>query len=297
MATAFLILAHHAPDQLARLVAALPAGAPVFIHFDARARAEHYERARRLLGMRENVTFVTRHRCRWGDVGIVEGTFELIRAALGQGAPFDYAALLSGQDYPIKSNAQLGEFLERNRGAEFIESFPLLRPNRWSGHGGNFDAKARALGRFLRVGGRVLRMGTRALPEGIEPHGGSQWWCLSKECLQFIAGYVDERPDVAKFLRGTFIPDEIFFHTIVSNSPFKAAVAQHDLTFAVWDRPTPPYPAVLGADDLPALRASPKPFARKFAWDGGRLYDMIDRELRAVPEARAASSAGRPQAS
>jgi len=129
---AYLILAHGNPEQLARLVAALPANSPVLIHFDLRADAALYERAVKLLSNRPRLQFVKRHKCWWGAFGIVRGTISLIQALIATDMHFDYATLLSGSDYPIKSNYEIAMFLDRNRGREFIESFLLTVQNRWS---------------------------------------------------------------------------------------------------------------------------------------------------------------------
>src|SRR5262249_50436576 len=131
---AYLILADRAPDQLARLVRSLPENSPVLIHIDLRAGAKIYERCVELLSDRPKLKFVTRHKCWWGSFGIVEGTISLVQTLIDDGTNFDYATLLSGSDYPIKSNSKIAEFLSQNRGREFIESFLLTTPNRWSNH-------------------------------------------------------------------------------------------------------------------------------------------------------------------
>ena len=135
---AYLILAHGNPDQLARLVAALPNNSPVLIHFDLRADLTLYRRSVELLCMRPRLEFVKRHACRWGAFGIVKGTISLMQTLVAKKIDFDYVTLLSGSDYPIKSNSEIAIFLERNRGKEFIEFFLVTAPNRWSDHGGYY---------------------------------------------------------------------------------------------------------------------------------------------------------------
>ena len=56
---------------------------------------------------------------------------------------------------------------------------------------------------------------TRDVPEGLQMQIGSQWWCLRRETIQKIFEFLAERPDVLKFFRTTWIPDETFFQTIV----------------------------------------------------------------------------------
>jgi hypothetical protein len=262
---AYLILAHGNPEQLVRLVDVLPKSSPVMIHFDKRADPTLYERAVKLLGERPKLKFVRRHVCRWGAIGIIEGTVSLIRGLVDSGMAFDYATLLSGSDYPIKSNREIAAFLEQHRGEEFLESLLLTEPNRWSAYGGLYKTPEKVLCRHLRFRSRVWRLpGFRTMPDGMKPYGGSQWWTLSRAAMMHIAEVAKDRPEVLSFFRHTFIPDESFIQSIVSNSHLADRVVSDDLRLIIWDRPTPPYPATLTIQDLDLLLASEKLFARKF---------------------------------
>lgn len=280
MKIAYLILAHGGPAQLARLVAALPPDAPIFVHFDLRASPAMFEEARqKVLDVAPTAAFVRRHRCRWGAPGIMYGTLELISALTQAGIDFDYATLLSGVDYPIKSQAFIANAVVPGR--EYLECFPLLEPNRWSDDGGDFNAAVRMHGRFVRFRSRIWRLGRRAMPKGIVAFGGSQWWTLSKEALAYVTDVAQNNPRFIRFLGGAFIPDEHFMQTILGNSQFHGKIAQDDLRFAIWDRPQPPFPATLTPEDLPALAASNKHHARKFAFDHYPAFpDEIDARLR-----------------
>jgi hypothetical protein len=262
---AYLILAHGSPEQLLRLVQALPRNSPIFIHFDRRSDQALYSRAATLLGNRPKLEFVDRYTCRWGGIGIVEGTISAIRGLVRSKIDFDYAILLSGSDYPIKSNRQIARFLQERQGSEFIESFLLTERNRWSDQGGYFRAPDRFLARHIRFRSKVFRMpGLRRLPAGLKPYGGSQWWCLSNIAIRYIADFTDRNPQLLAFCRSSFIPDEAYIQTVISNSHFADHVVQDDLRVIIWDRPQPPYPATLTLDDLDMLSSSPKLFARKF---------------------------------
>jgi hypothetical protein len=262
---AYLILAHQAPEQLARLVHVLPQESPIRIHVDRRADAATYGRCVELLAGRPGLEFVPRHICRWGAFGIVAGTIELMRSLIASGASYDHATLLSGADYPIKSNREIAAFLRNHPHKEFIESFSLTAPNRWSGHGGYFKTPEKMLGRHLWFRSRVLRVSRmRKLPLNMQPFGGSQWWTLTREAIEYIVDFVARAPQFVSFCRYSYIPDESFVQTIVSNSHLASRVTGDDLRLAIWDRSTPPYPATLRIDDLDMLLASNRLFARKF---------------------------------
>jgi hypothetical protein len=283
---AYLILAHGNPKQLKRLVGTLPTSSPIFIHFDSRADRSLYEQSVTLLGGRPNLHFVKRHRCRWGAIGIVEGTMSLIDAATTSAVPFDYAMLLSGSDYPIKSNQEISLFLRHNWGHEFIESELLTESNRWSNHGGNYKTPEKVLSRHLRFRSRIFRLpGLRTLPAGLKPYGGSQWWCLTSGALMLISQFVRENADLMKFFRYTFIPDESFIQTILSNSKLQGQITGDEIRLVVWDRPDPPYPATLKIEDLELILSSKKLFGRKFdsSKDAAILDALDERNASPIP--------------
>jgi hypothetical protein len=264
---AYLILAHKNPEQLKQLVAALPESSPVLIHFDRRAGEGPFSRVVELLRDRPETRFVSRHRCYWGHFGIVEGTIELLREA--DALEFDYASLLSGSDYPIKSNAAIAEYLSRNRGAEFLESNLMTAPNRWSNHEGYYRTPARVLRSHVWIRSRVFRVpgGMRKIPGGIAPYGGSQWWTLSRDAIGYIVRFIDRNPMFVNFFRYSFIPDELFIQTILSNSEFAARIYNHDLRVVGWHYFEPEAPrGIVRMKHFKALQDAPenKLYARKF---------------------------------
>lgn len=279
---AYLILCHAQPEQVARLIAALPATSPIFIHVDARAGQAIYDAIAALVPARPQLRFVRRHRCFWSGYGIIKATNELIGSALASGLAFDYATLLSGADYPIKSNAHIARQLAQSPGAEFIEAFPLHEENRWSGHEGLYHGASRVDWFHLRFRSRAWRLPwRRTLPHNYAPWGGSQWWTLTRAALDHIARIGRETPSLPRFFRNVFLPDECYVQTILANSPFRDAIMSDDLRLTIWDRPEPPYPATLKACDFGLLAGSDKLFARKFDLaQGAHIFDLIDERLR-----------------
>ena len=114
MKISYILLVHRNPTQVARLVSRLHAWSPIFIHVDRRVPISPFQRALESSNPGGSLRFVKRHRCRWGQFGIVQATLEGINALIASGCDFDYAMLLCGQDYPIRSMNLIAEFLEQN---------------------------------------------------------------------------------------------------------------------------------------------------------------------------------------
>jgi hypothetical protein len=120
----------------------------------------------------------------------------------------------------------------------------------------------------------------RKFPRGFEPFGGSAFWCLSRECVEYVLSFVEQNRKFVRFFRHVLIPEEIFFQTIVLNSPLKESLINDDLRYVHWPGDSPAHPAILREDDFESIAESSCLFARKFdtSVDAGVL-DMIDRKL------------------
>ncbi len=276
MRLAYLILSHKLANQVARLVAALTdRDDSFFIHVDKRAEPHTHRTLLDRLGDLPNLHIVPARACYWGSFGIVDATIAGIQALTESGVQFDRLMLLSGQDYPIKPRRYIKAFLERQGEQQFIESFALTQPNKWSEHTGPYRDLNRILHWHVNFRSRFLHVPIRrSLPGRMRPYGGSQWWCLTRACIEYVHHFIQRNPKVIDHFKRAFIADELFFQTIVSNSPFADRVTGSTLTYEDWDTPAPPHPAILDRTYIATLAGSHKLFARKF--DETRNVDVLD---------------------
>jgi Core-2/I-Branching enzyme len=291
---AYFILCHKMPEHVIRLINRLRAEGSLFIiHIDKRADPRVYEMLKDFSDNLPEVHFSKRHRCYWGRFGIVRATISCIQEAILLDIPFDYAFLLSGQDYPIKTGAQIAAFIAEHPRREFIETFPLDEPNRWSNESPPGNSLNRVKfwtiwfrSRFIQVKGR------RRFPLGNRPYGGSQWWCLSRECLMYLDTFVRNHPSFLRFFKWVFVPDEMFFQSILSNSGYRNKIESDDLRYADWQNPNPLSPRTLDMNDFEKLKLSTKLFARKFDTAVSlELLERLDNET-VCTNSKAAKSSG-----
>jgi hypothetical protein len=271
---AYVISAYRRPEQLVRLVHRL-AGDDVrfFVHVDSKTREPVFRSMIDGLASLETVSFLPRHACHWGGFGHVRASLKGIAAIVESGFDPDYTILLSGQDYPIKPNRAIREFLAEREGRSSFMHFPLPAPH-WTGGG---------LPRFRDWHLRWRRLHVRiplrrTIPLGLDPWGGSAYWIMSHRALDVVHAFVEEQLEYVRFFAHVDIPDEIFFQTILLNSPLADECDDIRLHYTEWGRT--PAPAVLVASDYPHLADSPCLFARKFdpEVDSGVL-DLIDTGL------------------
>jgi Core-2/I-Branching enzyme len=223
-----------------------------------------------------DVHFLSRHACHWGDFGHVRATLKGIRQLLSNEIPFDYAILLTGQDYPVRSPREIESFLAKADGQSFMHHWPLPYPL-WDGRGGLDRLES---WHFIRYRRRLhVRVPLRRrLPGGLRPYGGTPYWVLSRAVIEWIDNFVAHNPRFVRFFEHVFVPDELFFQTLVMNSPLGDSVVDDDLRYTDWERM--PAPAILGQDDLPKLLESNALIARKFdPTVDSKVLDLLDAHL------------------
>jgi hypothetical protein len=280
----YIVLAHTGASQLCRLIERLDGDhARFLIHIDKRSPRSVYDATRRALGTNPHVTFLQRQSSRRTTFGLVGVPMNALSVLVREGSHFDYAILLTGQDYPVKSTEAILAHLEENRGACFLHSFPMGDP-------GLSDWPPTEVSRYrdwhFWIDGHHARIRlNRSIPGGLEPFGGSMYWGLPREAVLYITDFIERERQFVRFFRHTSTPDEMFFQTILMNSPLRDRVTTmsapccYGLHYIDW-LPGQAHPETLGLSDLPRLRSTPALFARKFDSETDRkILDAIDDQL------------------
>jgi hypothetical protein len=240
---AYLLLCHKDPGGIVRQVGELTAaGDRVAIHFDANAPAAQYAGLRDALSGNPGVTFTARRlRCGWGEWSLVAATLEAARAALAAFPDATHFYMLSGDCMPVKT-AEYAHRLLDAEAADWIESHDFFASD-WIRIGMREDRlhyrhwfnERRRKGLFYASLAAQKRLGLRrAPPADLDVMIGSQWWCLRRATLEAVLGFLAARPDVVRFFRTTWIPDEIFFQTLVRHLVPESQIRNRTLTFLMF---------------------------------------------------------------
>lgn len=241
MRIGFVIIAHEAPDPLIALAHALTSeGDIAVIHYDLRSSNVHFAALQHAFAGNKNVCLAPRVACGWGEYSLVEATLNGLRTLAASGQDFDYIYLLSGADLPLKPIATLRAFLGKHleRKTEFIQSYPM-KSQRWIVAGLEkerfiyrhfFNERRHPVffNNSLRLQ-RALRL-KRRLPAQIDISLGSQWWCLRWDTCLAILAFIKKHPEVDRFFRTVWIPDESYFQSIVRNVVPAERIANYSLT-------------------------------------------------------------------
>jgi len=301
MRVAYLVLAHANPRHFARLVRALQTSrARMFVHIDAKSDLRLFAQSSTSPGF---VRFSSnRVDARWGSFSLVQASLNLLTEALQGHDEFDYFVLLSGADYPLRSARYIEAFLEEHRGMQFMNlvKLPCIELNKPMSRlttyrfehsprsGGLMLAK---VGKFLNRGHRMPTITRDPRPHlgDLSPFAGSQWWALTRDACEHVVAFVRERPRAMRFFRNVIVPDELVFHTILGNSPFRRMI-RRGITYTDW-REGESSPSLIGVKHVLQFEAVNQVrgsglygegellFARKFTDDTEAVVRRIDRMI------------------
>ena len=263
-------------EQVARHWAA--SGCPVVIHVDKSVPRKTYDAFASALSDVEDIQFSRRYRCEWGTWGIVAATQSAAKQLLAAFPQVRHVYLASGSCLPLRPVQELIDYLGERPQTDFIESattadvpwtvgglheerFTLRFPFSWKKRRYLFD-KYVQLQRTLRV--------KRSVPNGLVPHMGSQWWCLTRQTLSAILED-PSRSEYDAYFKRVWIPDESYFQTLARQ--YSLNIESRSLTLSKFDYQGKPH--IFYDDHLQLLRRSDCFVARKIWPHAQRLYNAF----------------------
>ena len=297
MKLGFIILAHNLPKAVQRLTELLTTeGDRVVVHFDSGASEADLVEVRAIAAANpDRVRVISKVHCVWGEWSLVEAVIQGLLEFSKMPDPPDYIHLMSAADFPLRPVSQLRGFLSQNRDLDFIECCDISEREWVKGGLGrerfrfyypvNFRTSRATFDRLVRWQ-RKLRI-RRRMPQDLQPHMGSQWWTLRwSTCAKFLE-YHHGHPEVSKFFKSTWIPDEAYFQTIIAKLIPKREIADLQLMFHHLTPTGRPY--VFYKDHLADVREIPHFFIRKIspaAMDLLHAQCLDDGACKPIPDRR-----------
>ena len=296
MRLAYIIVSHFNFIQTLRLFNKLNNQDSVFIfHVSKKCEPQYYEKLYAALKDRENCYFADRVNVTWGRFSLVQAVLNSIDTLVESKVDFNYAFLISGQDYPIKSHKHIAQTLSKNPGKQYMEFKPLgelneLRPwlenyHFWVGKRHFWHPHRRSDNLTIAIYNFILPLflpKNRKLPQGFIPYKGSTWWVLTKDCIEFLHQHThsSDKKKIIKFFKNTWHPAELYFQTILMNSKYRDEVINNDLRFILWAENDNGHPNILTAADFKDIISSNRLFARKFnAQIDSTILDLLDGKM------------------
>lgn len=272
----YLIIAFGNESHLNSLIESLrtdKADIRFFVHYDRKSTSS----SKRKTGL--DVVFIDPIPVWWGGWSQQQAILNLCHESVSRGA--DWHVLLSGSDYPIRSNADI--ILELERGREiitlrkgFFPDKPIDRLQYYYFDG--FDRRNKTLKSILYLLiERLLKLvHKRTIPIDNVYHGTASW-ALSNDCLSYALRQISDSSNLVKFYKNSRCADESLFHTIIGNSPFRSR-ARNVWVYADWS--TKPAPGPITREHIEMITQQHQDeffFARKFSDSSIDIVEQINK--------------------
>lgn len=251
MKTAYLILVHRYPQQFKRLFRAIYTPANHYlIHVDKRGGVGLQAEIRDFLSSFSNAHLLESQNVVWGGYSMVDVELRGIKELLKISAEWDFFINLSGQDFPLRSQVFIQDFLSQNERTDFIQILDQAKERP--------DTMNRVENYFIETDNGFSGTPYKRLyfPD-VTPYIGGQWMILSRKCCEFIccSGEVEK---LKSFYQNTLIPDEGFFQTVIMNTSYSGTIVNDDKRAIIWipDESIKLPPKTFTANDTKSLIAS-----------------------------------------
>jgi len=277
-------MAHNypSPNNLVRLVNLLKYKDDiVYVHVDLKFDVNEFKK---YFLNHANVRFIkNRIKVYWAAYSMVEATVNSFKEIIDEEPNFVFLNLLSGQDYLLKPIALFHDFLNDNSGKAFMHSLDVN--TEWK------EAKSRVsqyhLTHFHFLGKYQIQLlinlifPKRRIPDNMTLVGRSQWFTISKKHIEYIVTTITNNPQLTRFFKLTWAPDEFIFQTILFNSIYKEDIVNNNLRCIDWSGGKK-NPKIFTSNDLNLLMESNQFFARKFDVNvDSKILDLIDEKRNA----------------
>jgi hypothetical protein len=285
MKQGILVTAFKEPGWLERTIVRLGDGFGFYVHVDRKSKPEVVDAFMALGRKYPGVKVYSRYRVNWGGNNHLKAILLLVEEALSDG--MGYCHLITGQDYPLMSAEAL--LAEGERQVNYLDSVQLPRSD-WKDGGYDrlvyynlfdlFNGRTTWGRRMIHYIVAIQRIVSfkRKIPLDIPYYGGMTYWSLTRECLEYAVCYAEEHPGFMKAFDHSFCAEELFFQTVLLNSPFRDSIVNDDRRFIVWEFRDGNNPATLDERDYENAMASQAFFMRKIAYpQSEQLVKALDR--------------------
>lgn len=279
MKIAILITVYKNENQLNNLIEHLSKDFDIYIHADKRSSV--------YVKKSSKVSIYREYKSYWGSFNTVLAVLLLLKEASEKN--YDRYIQITGQDLPIKSNKFIIDFFEKHRNVEFIEYFKLPSEN-WKNGGidrirkywGKEPSRLFGYEKHIAILTKIGLALIYKMPVAFlfyreiqyQFYGGSNYMDLTNHCVKKILKFLEGNPEYLNRFKYTYIPEEIFFHTIIMNLKLDTIIENRVLRFVDWKN-GPDYPKTLTIDDYQRVMNSENIFARKF--DENKDNEIIRR--------------------
>lgn len=233
---AYLIMAHNRFDQLGKLIKALDDKRnDIFIHIDKKNKNLNSEICRELkdIAINSHILIYNDIYVYWSDYSQVECELYLLQKAT-EVRRYQYYHLISGQDFPIKSQKYIHSFFDKNNGKEFVDYqkiffnnhkllildrvkyyHPFRKYCRYFQHD-ILNKLFRGFDKIAVISQKIAKI-DRCKKNNLDICFGVNWFSITDSFARYI---LKNKDFIEKNFKYTNCPDELFIQTLLKSSCF-----------------------------------------------------------------------------
>lgn len=218
---AYFIMVHDQPERFIRLFQKIYSRDQFYlIHIDRKAKAEVTENIQLFLVKFPNAYILESANIISGGFSMIQAELDAMEFLLNVSQEWDYFINLSGEDYPLKSQSIIRQFLSIRRGKNYLFYYDqkFYRP----------DTLQRIQNHFTELAHRISSLiYKREFMKGVIPYIGGKWMILTRDTCAFLSNN-KKVMDFEDYYLNTLLPGDSFFQTVLMNTSFHDIIVNDD---------------------------------------------------------------------
>lgn len=218
---AYFIMVHDQPDRFIKLFRKIYLRDQFYlIHIDRKAKPEVTEEIQLFLIQFPNAYILESMNIISGGFSMIQAELDAMEFLLNVSTEWDYFINLSGEDYPLKSQAIIRQFLSIRKGKNYLFYYDqkFYRP----------DTLQRIQNHFTELAHRISSLiYKREFMKGVVPYIGGKWMILTRETCAFLSNN-KKVMDFEDYYLNTLLPGDSFFQTVLMNTSFHDIIVNDD---------------------------------------------------------------------
>lgn len=272
---AFLMTAYCCPHLINRTLDKYAPYFDIYIHIDRKSALAAED-----LHLSDNVTVIKELNVNWGGYNHLRAFLRLMELAQQKGG-YDYYHLITGQDCVVAKPEMFDRLMDGKSHLSFApvsevwsaDTVSLRYHSYWFpdffNHKKPFDSRCNC--KLTQI---LNKLGIRQSPLKETMYGGNTYCSLTDEAVSYI---LQNGKALSKRFKYTLIPEEVYFQTLLLNSPLCDRVDGQCLRLIIWPEVNDGSPKVLDESDYAELTSGKYLFGRKIdPVKSATLLKMLD---------------------
>lgn len=279
MRHALIITAYKDVEMLNSIIKATPKDYGIFIHIDRKSTI-------RLSDINNRAKLFSWKKVYWGGWEHLYVIVELLREAIKDSRNFDYFHIITGQDF-YSINPSNFDSIIGNTNSNYLDIFKLPNEEWGWGYGLNIykyksiasycDIRKQPYCFIHRLYLKFQEVFLKKNMPSFPLYGGSVYCSLHSSFVSYLLNDAFAK-NLFEYLKHHLCAEEIYFQTVIMNSPFSKEVVSSNLRYIDWSLKT--IPKTLDENDVEKICGSKTLFARKFDLSVSKeLIDALTNKL------------------